>query len=653
MPTDQARTAEVLDLLKVPWELEKAESGATLVITGILVDARKGTASLADEALLELIRKIYAFLTDHGRCPQLRAWRELAGHLNWSLTVFPLIRPLVNPIFAKLSLPSGKRKKDRYAPVWHNDVVKASLRDIVIHLSDPTPLDILDTGATQWTREEADVIIYTDACKHCDDGTGAGLGFYYEYQGETHLFFSRPGKEWESIIFAEAITVVAALLKVIARLPNVKRVLILCDNSPSVYGFDTGAANDSEFCPLRQLVLAAFMAVRFKTKFDFRVLHVQVWRPFKRIRRASSLHRQHPHCQRMNVGIFDKKKVRFHPRHRPNPLDPKRPFPPLADLTALRDHLRATALEKSTMAKYEGALRLWTGFAAGFEFDLLPTQHTLSLFIAWRFSTVNHVKSTLSGLAFYMRPLMDPLKPNWDQVRKSFEVQQTLRGGTKWKAHQTRKAVPFRHKDMLKWAKVGMRDGCDYETLYFVARIIILFFCCGRAGEIAMPDNKDFRSDAKTMMRHSVVTSPTSFQSNVPYMKNDPLYTGGHYLFTSDISEPVFTAVVYKYLKMRDARHGLGGALFLNSKGLETTRASLVRKIKKHLGKQYTGHSGRCGGATYYILWGIDHDEIMRLGRWKSDAWMEYIRISPAMAKAVLFRKALEKKERELRARGR
>ncbi|KAK4694583.1 hypothetical protein P7C70_g8708, partial [Phenoliferia sp. Uapishka_3] len=260
MPTDQARTAEVLTSLNVPWELEKAESGASLVITGILVDARKGTASLADEACLELIRKIYAFLTDHGRCPKLRVWRELAGHLNWSLTVFPIIRPLVNPIFAKLSLPHGQRKNDRFAPVWHNSTVKASLRDIVIHLSDPPPLDILDAGATQWTREEADIIIYTDACKFNDDGTGAGLGFYFEYQGETHMFYCRPGAFWESIIFAEAITVVAALLAAVARLADIRRVLILCDNSPSVYGFDTGAANDSEYCPLRQLVLAAFMS---------------------------------------------------------------------------------------------------------------------------------------------------------------------------------------------------------------------------------------------------------------------------------------------------------------------------------------------------------------------------------------------------------
>ncbi|KAK4703484.1 hypothetical protein P7C70_g2735, partial [Phenoliferia sp. Uapishka_3] len=272
MPTDQARTAEVLDLLKVPWELEKAESGPTLVITGILVDARKGTASLADEALAELIRKIYSFLTDHGRGPQLRVWRGLAGHLNWSLTVFPLIRPLVNPIFAKLSLPHGQRKNDRYAPIWHNSVIKASLRDIIIHLSDPVPLDVLDAGATQWTREKADVIIYTDACKSCDNGKGAGLGFYFEYKGETHLFFSRPEKHWESIIFAEAITVVAALFEVIARLPDVLRVLILCDNSPSVYGFDTGAANDSDFCPLRQLILVAFMSLHF-TSLHFTSLH--------------------------------------------------------------------------------------------------------------------------------------------------------------------------------------------------------------------------------------------------------------------------------------------------------------------------------------------------------------------------------------------
>ncbi|KAK4703482.1 hypothetical protein P7C70_g2734, partial [Phenoliferia sp. Uapishka_3] len=326
-----------------------------------------------------------------------------------------------------------------------------------------------------------------------------------------------------------------------------------------------------------------------------------------------------------------KKQVRFHPRHHPNPADPKRPLPPLEDLTGLRDHLRVTSLDKSTLKNYEYALKLWTTFAHAYAFNMLPSKHSLSLFIAWRFTTVNYVCGTLSALAFYLRPLMIDLNPDWDQGHS---------------------AATEGQKDVLKWARVAIAPGCDYETLYFAARLIILFFCCGQAGEITMPDNKDFRDKRKTIMRHSVVASPTSFEATIPYIKNDPLFTGSHYMFTSAISEPIFTAVVYKFIQARDAKHGLAGPLFLDSRGKESTRSSFVRKMKKLLGKQYTGHSGRCGGATYYVLWGIDHESIQRLGRWKSNAWLDYIRVTPALQKAILFRKAMDKREREERAGG-
>ena len=55
--------------------------------------------------------------------------------------------------------------------------------------------------------------------------------------------------------------------------------------------------------------------------------------------------------------------------------------------------------------------------------------------------------------------------------------------------------------------------------------------------------------------------------------------------------------------------------------------------VKTALGKaglnpaEYAGHSFRIGAATVAHLNGLDDSTIMTLGRWKSEAYLRYIRI--------------------------
>lgn len=57
-------------------------------------------------------------------------------------------------------------------------------------------------------------------------------------------------------------------------------------------------------------------------------------------------------------------------------------------------------------------------------------------------------------------------------------------------------------------------------------------------------------------------------------------------------------------------------------------------------GTTFSGHSFRSGGATWYALRGASDATIQRLGRWKSSAWTEYIRLQPDLALATRARDA-------------
>ena len=74
-------------------------------------------------------------------------------------------------------------------------------------------------------------------------------------------------------------------------------------------------------------------------------------------------------------------------------------------------------------------------------------------------------------------------------------------------------------------------------------------------------------------------------------------------------------------------------ALFLFPDGTYLTRQRLVEEVRQALGKagldpsKYCGHSFRIGAATTAAEKGMEDSVIKTLGRWRSLAYLEYIRI--------------------------
>ena len=64
-----------------------------LKIIGFYVDINRGTLTLTDEAIVDVVNTVRTFLGTSGRRPSLRKWLRIGRHLNWVFNVLPLGRP--------------------------------------------------------------------------------------------------------------------------------------------------------------------------------------------------------------------------------------------------------------------------------------------------------------------------------------------------------------------------------------------------------------------------------------------------------------------------------------------------------------------------------------------------------------------------------
>ncbi|KAJ7856964.1 hypothetical protein B0H14DRAFT_3448166 [Mycena olivaceomarginata] len=122
MPSKEVAVLQLWDQLGIPHSKEKQLRGAVLVIIGFLVDVNEMTVTLPSDAKANLILAVEDFIRSPTRKRSLHDWQQLAGWINWSFNVFPLLRPALCHVYIKIA------QKDRvFATVYINLEVKRDL----------------------------------------------------------------------------------------------------------------------------------------------------------------------------------------------------------------------------------------------------------------------------------------------------------------------------------------------------------------------------------------------------------------------------------------------------------------------------------------------------------------------------------------------
>ncbi len=240
------------------------------------------------------------------------------------------------------------------------------------------------------------------------------------------------------------------------------------------------------------------------------------------------------------------------------------------------------------------------------------------------------IKSYMAGVRHLHigEGLGDPFLPSWSKLHY------VLRGVKRSQGDRDKRVRLPITPPLLRKMKIIWDDQAeDSDIVMLWAACCLAFFGFLRAGEFTVPDDSSFDPSVHLCWGDLAVDKPVNpavlsvtlkASKTDPFRKGITLYIGRA---TSDLC-PV--SAVLAYLTVRGKKPG---PLFVFKDGKPLTRQRLVSAVREALrcagveADKYAGHSFRIGAATTAASRGLEDSTIQTLGRWRSLAYLEYIRI--------------------------
>ena len=188
------------------------------------------------------------------------------------------------------------------------------------------------------------------------------------------------------------------------------------------------------------------------------------------------------------------------------------------------------------------------------------------------------------------------------------------------------------HKIKVVWDPRAHED----DVVMLWAACCLAYFGFMRVGELTVPSDDGYDASCHLSWGDVTVddpTRPSRMEVRIKASKTDP-FRRGISIFIGRVSSdlcPVSAMLAYMVVRGK-----IAGPLFRFSDGKPLTRQRLVTAVKDALVKagvepgQYSGHSFRIGAATTAAARGPEDSTVRTLGRWKSLAYLEYIKIPRA-----------------------
>ncbi len=171
--------------------------------------------------------------------------------------------------------------------------------------------------------------------------------------------------------------------------------------------------------------------------------------------------------------------------------------------------------------------------------------------------------------------------------------------------------------------------------------LYVFFFGFLRSGEFTVPTTQSYDHEAHLSLGDIAIdshTAPSMVHIRIKQSKTDPIRQGVDTFLGATNSALCPVQALIGYLALRSPAPG---PLFVFSAGSPLTRSALVTHLQSALRQAavdpspYTGHSFRIGAATTAAKYGMEDSLIQTLGRWKSTAYLAYIKIQPQALASV------------------
>ena len=210
-----------------------------------------------EEDRTRLIQRVTDFtVTAPGGTRQtLREFQQVAGWINWSFNIFPMLKPALSNIYAKIG---GKRES--HAKIYVSQAVVRDLDWFKSHVGRSNGVYLFED--VDWGVQQADVVAYCDACL-------SGLGFYFQDSKEGFQCVLPQCPPKDTIFYFEALAVVS-VVEAVTRLPSIPaHLLVYSDNTNTVDIF-----HSLRSLPPYNDLLKFTVDLLLKHQISLRVVHV-------------------------------------------------------------------------------------------------------------------------------------------------------------------------------------------------------------------------------------------------------------------------------------------------------------------------------------------------------------------------------------------
>lgn len=173
------------------------------------------------------------------------------------------------------------------------------------------------------------------------------------------------------------------------------------------------------------------------------------------------------------------------------------------------------------------------------------------------------------------------------------------------------------------------------------AAFLVCFFGFFRAGEITIPNMSAYDSSIHLSFSDIAldnIAAPTMVKIRIKCSKTDPFRHGVDVHLGKTLQTLCPVTALLNYLAIRGNRPGLLFHFRDNSPLTKTKLTSNLRRLLNQVGidsSLYAGHSFRIGAATAAAAKGVEDSLIQTLGRWKSSAYLSYVRLPPDHLAAI------------------
>ena len=293
------------------------------------------------------------------------------------------------------------------------------------------------------------------------------------------------------------------------------------------------------------------------------------------------------------------------------------------------------SIDLSTLKTYGSSLNSYLSFVRLHDLPVEPTPDTLSFYVVFMSHHIEprSVKSYLSGIC-------QQLEPYFDNVRTSRHtplVERTMKGCLRLHGSAISRKRALTLADLSRVLD-DLSHSSQHDDLLFQAMLLTGFFALMRLGELSFPNDKKLRNWKKVTKRSSVIVSDDQYEFFLPSHKADPFFEGNHIIVKKQQYDGINPLSIFtKYLHSRDTAFPLSSPLWITSTGAVPTRQFFISRIRRFFASDIAGQSMRAGGATSLAEHGVPPSIIQLMGRWKSEAFIIYIRKSPVLIQALLY----------------